>query len=77
MPLHEPGGAAVKANEIRERSNEELKTLEGDLRRELFKARIQNHTNQLNSTAKLRAIRTDIARIATVLRQRELKDGSK
>jgi large subunit ribosomal protein L29 len=65
----------VKANEIRERSNEELKTLEDDLRRELFKMRIQNHTNQLNSTAKLRGVRQDIARIATVLKQRELKGG--
>ena len=63
----------MKANEIRERSNDELKTLETDLRRELFKMRIQNHTNQLNSTAKLRAVRQDIARIATVLKQRELK----
>ena len=63
----------MKATEIRERSNDELKTLEDDLRRELFKMRIQNHTNQLNSTAKLRAVRQDIARIATVLKQRELK----
>jgi large subunit ribosomal protein L29 len=64
----------VKATEIRERSNDELKTLEGDLRRDLFKARIQNHTNQLDSTAKLRGLKRDIARIATVLKQRELKD---
>jgi large subunit ribosomal protein L29 len=63
----------VKATEIRERSVDELKSLEGDLRRELFKARIQNHTNQLDSTAKLRGLKRDIARIATVLRQRELK----
>ena len=63
----------MKAAEIRERSNDELKTMEGDLRRELFKARIQNHTNQLDSTAKLRRMRRDIARIATVMQQRELK----
>ena len=63
----------MKANEIRERSEEELKTLDGELRKELFKARIQNHTNQLDSTAKLRRLKRDIARIATVLRQRELK----
>ena len=63
----------MKANEIRERSAEELKTLDSELRKELFKARIQNHTNQLDSTAKLRRLKRDIARIATVLRQRELK----
>ena len=63
----------MKATEIRERSQEELTTMEADLRRELFKARIQNHTNQLDSTAKLRGLKRDIARINTVLRQRELK----
>lgn len=67
----------MKPTEIRDRSNDELKTLEGDLRRELFKARIANYTNQLDSTAKLRGLKRDIARIATVLRERELKGASK
>jgi large subunit ribosomal protein L29 len=66
----------VKATEIRERSTEDLKTLEAQLRTDLFKARIQNHTNQLDSTAKLRGLRRDIARIATVLRQRETEAKS-
>lgn len=67
----------MKAKDVRERSVEELKSLEHELRREHFKARIQNHTNQLDSTAKLGMLRRDIARVATVLRQRELqaKDG--
>jgi large subunit ribosomal protein L29 len=60
------------AEEIRGKSAEELKTLVGEIRVELFKARIQNHTNQLDSTAKLRGLRRDIARIKTVLRQREI-----
>jgi large subunit ribosomal protein L29 len=63
----------VKAAEIRERNTEDLQSLERELRVQLFKNRIQNHTNQLDSTAKLRATRRDIARIATVLRQRELE----
>lgn len=63
----------TKAADYRAKSADELKTLERDLRTELFKARIQNHTNQLNSTAKLRDLRRDIARIATVLRQKELE----
>ena len=63
----------TKAADIRAKSAEELQTLERELRTELFKARIQNHTNQLNSTAKLRDLRRDIARIATVLRQKELE----
>jgi large subunit ribosomal protein L29 len=61
----------VKAAEIREKNSEELQSLQKDLRVQLFKARIQNHTNQLDSTAKLGKLRKDIARINTVLRQRE------
>ena len=66
----------MKTAEIRDRSNDELKTLDGELRKELFKARIQNHTNQLDSTSKLRKLKRDIARIATVLTQRETKEKS-
>ena len=61
----------MKAAEIREKNSEELQSLQKDLRVQLFKARIQNHTNQLDSTAKLGKLRKDIARINTVLRQRE------
>ncbi|HEY6880862.1 MAG TPA: 50S ribosomal protein L29 [Polyangiales bacterium] len=63
----------TKIADIRAKNADELKTLEGELRTELFKARIQNHTNQLDSTAKLRDLKRDIARINTVLRQRELE----
>jgi large subunit ribosomal protein L29 len=61
------------ATDIRAKSADELKDLERELRVELFKARIQNHTNQLDSTAKLRGLRRDIARINTVLREREIE----
>ena len=61
----------MKAAEIREKNSEELQSLQKDLRVQLFKVRIQNHTNQLDSTAKLGKLRKDIARINTVLRQRE------
>ena len=63
----------MKPAEIRERSTEDLVGLQQELRTDLFRARIQNHTNQLDSTAKLRMLRRDIARVATVLRQRELE----
>jgi large subunit ribosomal protein L29 len=63
----------VKTAEIREKNSEELATLQKDLRVQLFRARIQNHTNQLNSTAELGKLRKDIARIATIIRQRELE----
>ena len=63
----------MKAAEIREKNNEELQTLIQEKRVQLFKSRIQNHTNQLNTTADLSKLRKDIARINTVLRQRELQ----
>ncbi|MDB4976563.1 MAG: hypothetical protein JWN48_4904 [Myxococcaceae bacterium] len=62
-----------KAADIRAKSADELKTLAGEIRGNLFKARIQNHTNQLNSTATIRGMRRDIARINTVLRQQEIE----
>ena len=62
--------------DIRAKSVDDLKTLERETRVELFKARIQNHTNQLDSTAKLRDLRRVIARINTVLRQREIEAAS-
>jgi large subunit ribosomal protein L29 len=68
--------ANKKADEIRAKNADELKTLSEELRVELFKARIQNHTNQLDSTAKLRDIKRNIARINTVLRQRELETAT-
>ena len=63
----------MKTAEIRDKNSEELATLQKELRGQLFKARIQNHTNQLHSTADLGKLRKDIARVATVLRQRELE----
>lgn len=68
----------MKAAEVRERTTEDLENLEKELARDLFKARIQNHTNQLQSNAEIGKLRRDIARVKTILRQRELesKDGA-
>ena len=63
--------ATESRKQIREQSSDELKAKVGELKGELFKARIQNHTNQLDSSAKLRGLRREIARINTVLTQRE------
>ncbi len=68
---------AESRKQVRELSREELQGKAQELRGELFKARIQNHTNQLDSSAKLRGLRRDIARINTVLRQRELQAEAK
>lgn len=59
-----------KAKELGEKPESELVELEATTRRELFKARFSNFTNQLDDTAKLRRLRQEIARINTVLTQK-------
>lgn len=68
----------MKAAEVRDRTTEDLVNLEKELHRDLFKARLANHTNQLDSTAKISVMRRDIARIKTLLTERaqEAKDGT-
>lgn len=65
--------ATEARKQVRDQSSDELKAKILELKGELFKARIRNHTNQLDSTAKLRGLRREIARINTVLTQRDVK----
>ncbi len=60
----------MKIEEVRERGTDELQNMEKDLARELWQARLDNHTNQLDDTAKIRRLRRDIARVKTVLTER-------
>ena len=60
----------MKPSEIRELNDEELKNLESDLARKLWKARFDNHTNALDDTSDIRKIRADIARVKTIITQR-------
>lgn len=60
----------MKPSEIRERTTDDLRELEKDLARQLWKSRFDNHTNQLDDTAKVRRLRRDVARVKTVLTQR-------
>jgi large subunit ribosomal protein L29 len=61
----------VKVREVRDLGTEELKQKERDLVEELFKLRIRLSSGQLESPAMMRSVRKDIARIKTVLRERE------
>ena len=61
----------MKAEDIRENNTtDELVILERDLRRKLWKARFDNHTNQLDDTSEIVKIRKDIARVMTILTER-------
>ena len=63
----------MKASEIRELSVEELELKIKELKEELFQLRFQHAINQLDNPMRLKAGKKDIARIKTVLRQRELE----
>ena len=63
---------ATTAAELRGLSRTELDTRVTELKEELFTIRFQAATGQLESHGRLRAVRKDIARIYTVLQEREL-----
>ncbi|MEZ4335222.1 MAG: 50S ribosomal protein L29 [Sandaracinaceae bacterium] len=65
----------MKASELREETIDELKERERTLTRELWQARMDNHTNQLDDTAKIRRLRRDIARVKTLLVERAGAEG--
>lgn len=60
------------AHELRELNAEELKTRLAEAKEELFNLRFQSATGQLTNNRRLRTVKTDIARIYTVIREREL-----
>jgi len=63
----------MKASEIRELSVAELNTKLSDLKSELFNLRFQLATGQLNNPVSIKNTKKDIARVATIIKERELK----
>ena len=61
-----------KAEEIRALTDDELLDRLREAKQELFNLRFQNATGQLDNNRRLQLVRRDIARIYTVMRQREL-----
>lgn len=62
----------MKASEIRELKQAELQRKLKDLKEELFNLRFQLAINQLENPMRIKAVKKDIARINTVLREAEL-----
>ena len=60
------------AKEIREKTNEELLQEIDTLKDELFNLRFQNATNQLENPMRIVSVKKDIARVKTVLKEKEL-----
>ena len=65
----------MKINKIKEMSSPELEKELGELKSELFKLRFSLATNGLDNPLKVKEVRKDIARIKTILRERELKEN--
>jgi len=66
-----------KNTELRERSAGDLTTLNSELDRDLWKARFSNYTNQLDDTAKIRRLRREIARVKTIITQKQAAEKVK
>ena len=64
----------MKASELRELSESELQLKLNDLKEELFQLRFQLAINQLDNPMRISAVKKDIARVKTILRQRELEE---
>jgi large subunit ribosomal protein L29 len=62
----------VKPNEIRELSVDELKTKIEELTTERFNLRFRSATESIENPMRFRAIRRDIARLQTILREKEV-----
>lgn len=62
----------ARASELREASESELETRLAEVKQELFNLRFQHVTGQLDNYARLGQVRREVARIQTVLREREI-----
>jgi large subunit ribosomal protein L29 len=65
----------MRATELREMSPNELNVKLKDLKGELFNLRFQHATNQLDNPNRLVVVKKDIARVKTILREKELKES--
>ena len=61
----------MKATEFRDLTADELRQREADMDDQLFRLRIQKSMGQLEAAHKLKAVRRDLARVKTVLREKE------
>ena len=65
----------MKAEEIRDWDNTEIRARLGELREEKFRLRFRMGTMQLENPRMLQHIRRDVARLNTILRERELSEA--
>lgn len=66
----------MKVTELRELTQEELQTKLNDCKEELFNLRFQHAINQLDNPKKIADVKKTIARIKTIIHERELEDSA-
>ena len=66
----------MTAQEVKEKSVPELIKLLDDLKKDLFHLRFQHAINQLDNPTRIGAVKKEIARVKTVLRERELAENT-
>ncbi len=66
----------MKAKDLREMTAEELKSLVLEQKEKLYKLRFQLELSQLDNTSQIREVKRDIARIKTLIREKELGLGN-
>ncbi len=62
----------MKAKEVRDMNTAELTVKLDDLKKDLFNLRLQHATNQLDNPIKIADVKRDIARVKTIIREREM-----
>jgi large subunit ribosomal protein L29 len=62
----------MKATDLREKNVDDLQELQKTLARDVFQCRLKNFTNRLDDTSSIRKTKRDLARVMTLLREREL-----
>ena len=60
----------MNATELRDKTPDQLRDQLSALKKEAFNLRFQQATNQLESTARMRAVRRDVARVKTILNEK-------
>ena len=63
----------MKATEVRKMSVAELETKLADLKKDLFTLRMQHATNQLDNPIQISLVKKDIARVKTIIREKQLE----
>lgn len=67
----------MKPKDVREKGNDELEKQLNELKEDLFKLKFKHAIGQLEQTANMKRARRDIARVNTILKERQYEQGKK